>query len=105
MKIAVPTTGKTPSSYINENLGHAPFIAMYNSEIQEYTFIKNPGFQIRDGSGLKAADILIRNKTNILLTKEVGRKAYSVLMKEHIKVHLLSSTGTVKSTIKKYLKK
>ena len=105
MRIAVPTIGETISSNINENLGRSPFIAIYDSEIQEYSFFINPGFQLKDGSGLKAAEILVNNNTDILLTKEVGRKAYSLLMKEHIDIHLLNSTSTVKSAINKFLKK
>ena len=105
MRIAVPTIGETSSSCINETLGRSPFIAIYDREMHKYTFFKNPGFQLQDGSGLKAAEILIKNNTDILLTKEVGRKAYSLLMKEHIIIQLLSTTGTVKSTINKFLKK
>jgi predicted Fe-Mo cluster-binding NifX family protein len=42
---------------------------------------------------------------DILLTREIGRKSYSALQKEHIKIQLLKSSRTVKSAINKYLKK
>jgi len=105
MKIAIPSTGETLTSPISDTLGRAPFILIYESRIGEFASIENPGFQIQDGSGLKASDILLKNDADVLLTKEIGRKSYSVLQKEHIKIQLLKSGGTVKSALNKYLKK
>jgi len=105
MKIAIPSTGATLTSPLNNTLGRASFLIIYDSSNGEYDSIENPGFQIQDGSGLKAADIILEKKVNVLLTEEIGRKAYSVLMKEHVKVELLKSGGSIKSAINKYLKK
>lgn len=105
MKIAIPSTGETLTSPISDFLGRAPFILIYESGSGEFDSIENPGFKIQDGSGLKASDIVLKNNVEVLLTREIGRKSYSVLQKEHIKIHLLKSSGTVKSAINKYLKK
>jgi len=105
MKIAIPSSENSRESLINNNLGRSPFITIYDEETKKYSFIENIGYSIRDGSGLKAAEIIIQNKVDILLTMEIGQKAYSILMKEHIDIHLLNSGGTVKSAINKYLKK
>jgi predicted Fe-Mo cluster-binding NifX family protein len=105
MKIAIPSMDKTIDSLVSDNLGRSPFIIICDNEIQKYNFFVNAGFQLQDGSGLKAAEIITQNNANVLLTREIGRKAYSVLMKEHIDIHLLKSSGTVKSAINKYLKK
>jgi predicted Fe-Mo cluster-binding NifX family protein len=105
MKIAIPSMGKTLESFVSNNFGRSPFIIIYNDETKKYNYFENIGFKIQDGSGLKAAEILIRNNADVLLTREIGRKAYSVLMKEHINISLLNLSGTVKSTIKKIFKK
>jgi len=105
MKIAIPSTGETLTSLISETLGRAPFLIFYDSSTGEYNSIENPGFQIQDGSGLKASEIIVKKNADVLLTREIGRKSYSVLMKEHIKIQMLNSSGTVKSAINKYLKK
>jgi predicted Fe-Mo cluster-binding NifX family protein len=104
MKIAIPSMGEKLDSFISVTLGRAPYIIIYDSTIGENDSIVNPGFQTQDGSGLKAAEIVIQNNSDALLTKEIGRKAYSVLQKEHIKIQLINSGGTVKSAVKKYLK-
>lgn len=95
MKIAVPSTGESATSLISDKLGRAPFLIFYNSLTGEYEAIKNPGFQIQDGSGLQTAELLIAEKTEVLLTKEIGRKAYSALMHQHINVRLLELTGNL----------
>src|SRR3989339_1876988 len=97
MKIAVPSTGKTLESFISNNLGRSPFIVIYDDQSKKYYALENPGYQVQDGSGLKAAELIIRDCADALLTIEIGQKAYSLLMKEHINVHLLNSGGTVKS--------
>lgn len=105
MKIAVPSSKNSFESFISSNLGRSPFITIYDQQTKKYNFFENIGCRIQDGSGLKATDIIIQNKADVLLTMEIGQKAYSVLLKEHVDIHLLSSGGTVKSAINKFLKK
>jgi len=97
--------GETLDSFLSNNLGRTPFIIIYDDETEKYNSFPNTGYSIQEGSGLQAAKIIIQNNANILLTREIGHKAYSVLMKEHIDIHLISSSSTVKSVINKYLKK
>lgn len=103
-KIAIPATGQTLDAFVSDSLGRTPFLIIYDIESQKYVYFENPGFTLQDGSGLKVTEIILQNKANILLTREIGTKAYSVLMKERVEIHLLSSGGTVKSAIKKLLK-
>jgi predicted Fe-Mo cluster-binding NifX family protein len=105
MNIAIPSTGDNLASPLSDTLGRAPFLIFYDSSTGEYDSIENPGFQIQDGSGLKASERIVKKNADVLLTREIGRKSYSVLMKEHIKIQMLNSSGTVKSAINKYLKK
>ena len=105
MKIAIPSMDETLDSSISSNLGRSPFIIIYDSENKEYHSLVNMGHKLQDGSGLKVVEIIIHNNVDTLLTMEVGRKAYSVLLKEKINIQLLNSGSTVKSAISKFLKK
>jgi len=105
VRIAIPSTGERLTSLISETLGRAPFIIIYDNNTGEYESCENPGFKVQDGSGLKATDIILQNDVSVLLTREVGRKAYSILQKEHVKISLLDSSSTVKFAINKFLKK
>ncbi|MEJ2104498.1 MAG: NifB/NifX family molybdenum-iron cluster-binding protein [Ignavibacteriaceae bacterium] len=86
MKIAIPSTGESLTSLMSDTLGRTPFLIIYDSSSGKYDSLENPGFQIQDGSGLKASDLVLKNNVEVLLTKEIGRKSYSVLQKEHIRL-------------------
>jgi len=105
MNIAVPSMGKLSASSVSSSLGRSPFIVIYDDKTKKYSSLSKSGFNVQDGSGIRTANLIIRNNIDVLLTMEIGRKAYSVLMKEHVDIHLLSSGGNVKSVINKFLKK
>lgn len=105
MKIAIPSTGKDMNSPMSKTLGRTPFIIVYNSKSEDFKSIVNPGFQSQDGSGLKVVEKILNTDANVLLTKEIGRKAYSALKAKHFRIELLDSGGTIKSILNKYIKK
>ncbi len=102
-KIAVPALGETAKDLISNSFGRCPFIIIYEAGSEKYTAYVNPGESLLDGSGLKASEVIIKNNADVLLTLEIGKKAYSVLLKENINVQLLKSGGTVKAVIKYFL--
>ena len=104
MKIAIVSMGNTNESLESDKFGHAPYIIIYDTELNQYIAIENAGAQSKQGAGPETAELIIKSKVDILLTKEVGVKAYSVLAKAHIDVKLLTSQSTVKSSIKHLLK-
>ena len=96
---------KIKESDLSRTLGRSKFIIIYDSDRRRYSAIPNPGNLIMDGSGIKAVEVVINSHADILLTKEIGVKAYSVLAKEHVAVLLLDAVSSVDEAIKKYLKK
>jgi len=104
MKIAIPSKDEKLTSLVASTFGKAPFIIIYNDKTMDFKSLVNPGFNLQDGSGLQVSELITKNNVDVLITKEIGRKAYSVLMKEHVDIYLLKSGGTVKSAINKYLK-
>lgn len=103
-KIAVPAIGETGKDLICSSFGRCPFIIIYEADSEKYTAYVNPGASLLDGSGLKATEVILQNNADILLTLEIGKKAYSVLRKENVDVQLLKSGGTVKAVINKFIK-
>ena len=104
MKVAVPSTGETAKSIISDKLGRCRYIIIFDTENKKYFAIQNPGVLLRDGSGLKAAEVVINSGSDTLLSMEIGMKAYSILVKAHVDVQLLKSKSTVKTAINKFLK-
>ncbi len=105
MRIAVPSMGENKESDLSNTLGRCRFVIIYDSISGKYSAVPNPGYLIKDGSGMKAAEVVIKTNADILLTKEIGVKAYSVLAKERIAVLLINAVSTVDEAVRKYLKK
>jgi predicted Fe-Mo cluster-binding NifX family protein len=104
MRIAIPSTGENIDSMVSNKLGRCRYIITYDTENNEYYAVPNPGALLKDGSGIKTVEVIINTGAGTLLSKQVGTKAYSILMKEHINVHLLNSASSVEDAVRKYLK-
>ena len=104
MKIAIPSTGDSAKSVVSDTLGRSSYIMTYDTESKKYSVTPNPGVHLLDGSGPKAAEIVIHSGADTLLSMEVGMKAYSVLAKAHINIQLLKSKSTVKAAVEKFIK-
>ena len=104
MKIAVMSLGKTKDSLVCGKFGRAPYVIICDTKNNMYEAIENSGGKNKHGAGPDTAELLIENEIDLLLTKEIGVRAYSVLAREHIDIKLVPSGSTVSSAIKQYLK-
>lgn len=102
MRIAIPAMGEDQESMISKRLGHCSHIIIYDTKSMECLVFPNPGLLVEDGSGIKTAEAIIRAGADLLLSLQIGTKAYSVLAKKHIKVQLLDSISTVRNILKSY---
>ncbi len=105
MKIAIMSNGRSLDSMMGDSFARSPYIIIYDTEEKKYSAVDNVAFQSNDGAGPKAAEFIIKNDIDVLLTIEIGMKAYSVLAKENIKIQLSTSCTTVGVALKKFLLK
>lgn len=89
MKIAISSKGKEKDSLLDPRFGRCSFYAVYDSENQTWSFLPNPGAVESRGAGVKAAQYLIEQKVDILLTGDVGPNASRILNSAGIKVYSL----------------
>ena len=104
MKIAVMSMGNSKESLIGKKFGRAPYLIIFNTDNNLYEAIENSGEQSKHGAGPETAELIIENGVDLLLTGEIGVKAYSVLTKARIAIKLISTKGTVKAAIKRIMK-
>jgi predicted Fe-Mo cluster-binding NifX family protein len=81
MKIAVSSSIGSPESYINEHFGRCQYFMIINSETMIYEAVLNPGAQMQNGAGPKAAAFISDKGIDVLLTGSVGDKAADALSK------------------------
>jgi len=85
MKIAVPAEDKNLESLIDDRFGRAKGYIVYDTETKILGWIDNQkNANASQGAGLKAAQSIIESGAEVLLSYDVGPKAFELLEKSGI---------------------
>jgi predicted Fe-Mo cluster-binding NifX family protein len=93
MKIAIPVEGKTFDSDVCASFGRAPYFLIYDADTKESEFVDNSAAASTGGAGIKAAQIIVDKKTEVLIAPRLGDNAADVLKPARIKVYKTISTS------------
>ncbi|HHY05571.1 MAG TPA: dinitrogenase iron-molybdenum cofactor biosynthesis protein [Clostridia bacterium] len=104
MKIAVSTTGESLDSLIDERFGRTSQFLLYDLEKNTYSLFDNKQNRTApQGAGIQTAQNIINAKADVVITGNVGPKAFRTLNAGKIKVYL--ATGiTVREALEQYKK-
>lgn len=102
MKIAIPVDEKKMETNVCISFGRTPYFLIYDIETKESTFIDNSAATSTGGAGIKAAQTIVDNKVNALLTPRCGQNAADVIKSADIKIYKTISTS-VKDNIDTYI--
>lgn len=102
MKIAIPVDEKTLESNICVSFGRTPYFLIHDTETKESVFIDNSAAASTGGAGIKAAQTIVDNKANVLLTPRCGENAADVLKSADIKIFKTTS-ASVKGNIDDFI--
>lgn len=101
MKVAVTSIGNSLESEINPVFGRCPYfiiVDIENGEIKGDLTTENPARNV-PGAGNKAAEFIVKNEVETLISEAIGSNAFNILRKAGIKVYKLQS-GSVKDNLK-----
>lgn len=101
MKIAISASGKETNSKLDPRFGRCAFFAIYDSETKEWNYLPNPGIMEGSGAGVRAAQFLLEQKVDVLLTGNLGPNASSILTSAGLKVFAVPEV-TLEEAIKQY---
>ncbi len=102
MKIAIPVDEKDLETGVCMSFGRTPYFLIYDTETKESLFIKNTAANSAGGAGIKAAQIIVDNETNIMLTPRCGQNAADVLLAAEIKLYK-TADGSAKENIDAFI--
>jgi len=101
MKIAMPVTDHFQDAMIYSSFGRAPYFAFYDSELKTVEFVGNNAATTQGGAGIKAAQMIVDQKTDVLIAPRCGENSLMVL--EGAKVAIfLSPGGTIQDNIQAF---
>ncbi len=87
MKIAIPVNGRTMEEGICQSFGRAPYFLIYDTEDSKTTFIDNNAVASQGGAGIKAAQLIVDNGAEALITPRCGENAAAVLKIGQVQIY------------------
>ena len=87
MKVAIPVEEKTMTGKVCPSFGRAPYFLIYDQDTKEASFVDNSAADSAGGAGIKAAQMIVDNKADVLLTPRCGENAAGVLQAAGVKMY------------------
>lgn len=87
MKIAIPMDKQNKETKISKSFGRAPYYLFYDTETKASDFVQNTAAKSAGGAGIRAAQIIVDNKADVVLTPRCGKNAADVLLAANIKIY------------------
>lgn len=102
MKIAVTAKSTGPQAEVDERFGRAAYFVIYDTEADSWETVDNAQqMNAPQGAGVQAAQTMVANDVNVLLTGHCGPKAYRALSAAEIEV-FNGATGTASDAVQAY---
>lgn len=97
MKIAFTTTDKGWDAQVDTRFGRAIGFFMYSEDSQTEYYVSNEqNVKALHGAGVQTAQSIINLKVNVLVTGNMGPRAFQILNSAGIKMYLAEENLTVK---------
>jgi predicted Fe-Mo cluster-binding NifX family protein len=94
MKIAIPSEGKNITDPVDVRFGRCRGFVIYDTGSGSASYIENvQNTEAVQGAGIQAAKTIIDSGAEILISGNVGPKAFSALSSAGIKIYLCGRTS------------
>ena len=104
MKIAITSQGENLESEIDARFGRAKGFIIYDDLTAEFSFQdNNQNLTSAQGAGIQSAKTIIDAGAEVLITGNVGPKAFTALEKSGVKI-FIGAKGNVQDGITDFLK-
>ncbi|RII35778.1 diguanylate cyclase [Clostridium chromiireducens] len=101
MKIAVSSKGKITDNSLDPRFGRCEFFQIYDTEVKATKIVKNKGQEASGGAGIAAANQLIDEEVDIIITGSLGPNAFEIMEKADIKAYKCESIA-ITDALEKY---
>jgi len=102
MKIAITSDGQKLDSQVDLRFGRAKGFIIYNLEDDSFEFVDNiQNLNAAQGAGIQAAQNVINQGVEAVITGHCGPKAFNLLTSEKVKI-FVGAEGTVQEAVQKF---
>jgi cation diffusion facilitator family transporter len=108
-RIAIPVEDdKGLDSTISQHFGKSPYfilIDVHKDGSRNWFVVGNRGAGIETKKGIEAAHLLVRNRADVLVAKEIGEGPYHVLRDSSIQIFDLNKESSIERVLDAFLRK
>lgn len=97
MKIGISSMGLAISSTADPRFGRCNYFAIFDTDENSYRFIENNAQHAGGGAGIAAAQQMIDEDVEVVLTGNMGPNAYNVIKGNDIKIYRIGSVSIEKA--------
>ena len=101
MKICVTATANILDAQIDPRFGRCSYLIIVDSETMQFEAIPNTAAGATGGAGIQAAQTITSKGVKLLITGNVGPKAFQALSAAGIEV-VTGAFGTVREAVEKF---
>ena len=101
MKICVTSTGNSLEAQIDPRFGRCSYFVIVDSETMQFEAVPNMAASASGGAGIQAAQTVANKGVKLLITGNVGPKAFQALASAGIEI-ATGAFGTVREAVEKY---
>lgn len=101
MKIAVSASGDDLESAVSPVFGRSPFYLFVDTDTMEWSAVANPAMGASGGAGIQAAQFIVEQGAQALVTGNVGPNAMDVLNAAGVRVYAIAQ-GTVREAVEAF---
>lgn len=104
MKVAISSTGENLTDNVSEVFARCPYFIIAeveNGKIERTEVIKNKSAYQTSGAGVSAAQLIAEKNVEVVITKNIGPRAFDVLKQFNINIY--SGSGVVKEILQEFI--
>lgn len=101
MKVAISVSSFSPDARMEPRFGRAAAFVLVDTETGERLVLANPGAQAAGGAGVQAAELIVRQGVEAVISGTVGPNASEVLEAAGVKMYCAAG-GTIDEVMQRY---
>lgn len=101
MKIAISAKGKITDDSLDPRFGRCEYFQIYDTEVKSIKIVNNKGIEASGGAGIAAANQLIDEGADVVITGSLGPNAFEIIEKAEIKAYK-GDNMSIAAAIEKY---
>lgn len=101
MRICITSKGDSLDSLVDPRFGRCQYFIIVDGGCEDFEAVKNPNVNSASGAGIQSGQLISDKKVEVVLTGNIGPKAFQVLQAAGIDV-ITGVSGSIKEAMTGY---